>query len=88
MAIPSATIPYGYVYVYGKGTDVGVGGNYASNTIFKFATIYGVGVGMNSGLIGDSVCFLAVPELPALMYQNYPYSILKYDAVIATEEFL
>lgn len=88
MALPSAILPYGFVYVYGKGTQIGVGGNQAINNDFRFATIYGVGVNMSSSIIGNSICFLAVPELPGLLGSGYPYLIVKYDAIIATEEFL
>lgn len=88
MGLPNAFIPYGFVYVYGKGTNTGIAGNQAINAAFKFATIYGVGVNMSSDIIGNSVCFLAVPEPPGLIGAGYPYLILKYDAIIATEEFL
>ncbi len=88
MSLPAASLPYGFVYVYGEGTTIGVAGNQAINIAYKFATIYGVGVNMSAGLVGESVCFLAIPELPGLMGDNYPYLIVKYDAVIATEEFL
>lgn len=86
MALPNAALPYGFVYVYGKGTDIGIQGNQAINIAYKFATIYGVGVNMSSGIVGNSVCFLATPEPPGLMGAGYPYLILKYDAIIATEE--
>lgn len=85
MALPNATLPYGFVYVYGKGTNTGIFGNQAIDTSFRFATIYGVGNNMGSDIIGNSVCFLAVPEPPGLLGANYPYLILKYDAIIATE---
>ena len=85
---PSVSLPYGFVFVYGTGTDIGLAGNYATDTVFKFGTIYGVGVNMGSEIIGNSICFDSRKVVCQLAWANYPYSVVNYDVVIATEVFL
>jgi hypothetical protein len=64
---PSVSLPYGFVFVYGTGTDIGLAGNYATDTVFKFGTIYGVGVNMGSEIIGNSIALTEKGSLPISM---------------------
>ncbi len=81
-------LPYGYVAVYGDGNPVGQTGTKTTNTIFRFATIYQVGVNMGSSLIGDSVLFNSKDEVCQLVWDNWPYPVIATDKIIGTEDFL
>jgi len=85
MTIPSVTLPYGYLFVYGRGVNIGIYGNEFTNQIFKFATIYGVGVNMGTSIIGQSVGFDTRGVVCELAWENYPYSVVEATAIIATE---
>lgn len=80
-------LPYGFVAVYGLGTDMGrinptLG---TTNIINRFATIYFVGANMWSGIIGQSVVFNEKDEVCRLAWDNYPYPVIPYNKVIGTE---
>lgn len=85
MATPNALLPYGFVYVYGTGTNIGVVGNQFTDTLFKFGTIYGVGVNMGTDLIGQSIGFDTRKIVCQLAYDNYPYSVIEQQAILCTE---
>ncbi len=79
-------LPYGYIGVYGIGTDTGsLTGLATTNIINRFATIYFIGANMYSGLIGQSVVFNEKDEVCRLAWDNYPYPVIPYDKVIGTE---
>ena len=85
MTTPSVTLPYGYLFVYGRGVNVGIYGNQFTDIIFKFATIYGVGVNMGTSIIGESVGFDTRGIVCELAWANYPYSVVSASAVLCTE---
>ncbi len=87
MSVPFL-LPYGFVAVYGIGTDVGQTGLATTNTLNRFATIYYIGVGMNSGLIGSSILFKSSDEVCQLSWDSYPYPVIPSDKIIGTEDFL
>jgi hypothetical protein len=87
MSVP-ILLPYGYVAVYGLGTDAGQTGLTTGDTINKFATIYYIGVGMNSGLIGNSIIFNSTQEVCRLSWDNILYPVIASDKIIGTENFL
>lgn len=80
--------PYGYVYVYGRGDVQGQVGVVPEVTSILFGTIYGVGAGMDSGLIGDSVLFKDEDSVCRLLYDNQPYTVLQEVKIIGKENFL
>lgn len=85
MATPNVTLPYGYLFIYGIGVTTGLYGNQPTDQIFRFGTIYGVGVNMGSSIVGQSVCFDSRNIVCQLAYNNYPYSVIEATAVICTE---
>lgn len=87
MQLPSATLPYGFVFVYGSGVEVGVYNNQFTNTMFRFATIYGVGVNMGSSMIGNSIGFDSTKIVCQLAWANYPYSVLPTESILCTEVY-
>lgn len=88
MAIISSVpilLPYGFVGVYGIGNSVGVTGLQTTNIELRFATIYFIGVDMDSGIIGNSVLYNPREEVCRLAWDNYPYPILYNNKIIGTE---
>lgn len=85
-AIP-ILLPYGFVAVYGTGTDTGrLNATLATTNIDnRFATIYLIGANMFSGLVGQSVVFNSKDEVCQLAWDNYPYPVIPYNKVIGTE---
>jgi hypothetical protein len=83
-------LPYGFVGVYGLGTPAGSLNPTLATTdiINRFATIYFIGANMYNGLIGQSVIFNEKDEVCQLAWDNYPYPVIPYDKVIATEIIL
>lgn len=88
MALPPILIPYGFVGVYGLGTDAGQTGLKTTNIINRFATIYFVGVNMDSGIVGNSIVFDSTTEVCRLAWDNGVYPIIPADKIIGTENFL
>lgn len=87
MSSPNILLPYGFIGVYGLGTDAGrLNSNLGTtNNINRFATIYFIGANMWSGIVGQSVCFNSGDEVCQLAWDNYPYPIIPYNKVFATE---
>lgn len=80
--------PYGFVYLYGRGDVNGQVGVVGGTTSILFATIYGVGVGMDSGIVGNSILFKDEDSVCTLLYDNQPYTVLPEVKIIGTENFL
>lgn len=78
-------LPYGYVAVYGLGTDSGISGLTTGDTIFRFATIYQVGVNMGTSMIGNSIVFNSEDTVCRLAWDNYPYPVIPTNKIIGTE---
>lgn len=80
-------LPYGFIAVYGTGTDAGrLNPTLATtNTINRFATIYFIGANMWSGIIGQSVAFNSTDEVCQLAWDNGTYPVIPYNKIIGTE---
>lgn len=88
MALPPVLLPYGFIGVYGIGTDTGQTGLETTNLVNRFATIYLIGVNMDSGIIGSSIIFNRTDEVCQLAWDNAVYPIIPADKIIGTENFL
>lgn len=88
MALPPIYLPYGFVGVYGEGLATGGTGLSTTDTTNRFATIYFIGVDMDSGIIGNSILFKQKDEVCILAWDNYPYPVIPADKIIGTENFL
>ncbi len=84
MSLPIGLI-YGLVYLGGEGSTRGKSGVVPNDTNILFAEIYGVGRGMSSGLIGDSVLFKKENIVCILYSDDYPYTVLPVDKIIGEE---
>lgn len=74
---------YGYVAVYGRGTQQGVQ-NFPAAQGWAFGEITDQAPDL-SGLIGESVMFKKDEARCVISYLNYPYTITEYAKVVLTE---
>lgn len=87
MSIVPISLPYGFVAVYGSGTDFGSINPTLSttDTINKFGTIYFVGVNMGESQIGESIIFNSKDQICQLAWDRYPYTVIPANKIIGTE---
>jgi hypothetical protein len=82
MALP-LVLAYGYVAVYGRGTNTG-DQNFPAAAGWKFGEITDQAPDL-SGLIGNSVMFKESEVRCVISYQNYPYTITEEAKLVLTE---
>lgn len=83
MSLP-ITLQYGYVSVYGLGTQAGVSGIIPTDTNWLFGNVYQISqYGINPYLAGSYVgCHVVFRESDAqlaIKYNDWPYTIIKQE---------
>lgn len=87
MSTVPISLPYGYIGVYGLGNSIGATGLRTGDTLNRFATIYFIGVGMNSALVGNSIVYNSENEVCRLVWDNFYYPVVPANKIIGTEVF-
>ncbi len=83
MSLP-IVLQYGYVAVYGLGTEAGVSGVTPTNNTWVFGNIYQISMyGINGQLagsyVGSHVVFRQQDSQLAIQWNGWPYTIIEQD---------
>jgi len=87
MSLPPILLPYGSIAVYGNGLSMGISGLQTDTTTNVFATIYFIGQGMDSAVVGNSILFKQSDVVCRLVWDNGIYPIIPSDKILGTEVF-
>ena len=83
MSLP-ITLQYGYVAVYGLGTQTGVSGVVPTDTSWLFGNIeqvsqYGIDAQLAGSYVGCHVVFRKDDAQLAIQYNDWPYTIINQE---------